>query len=792
MRRLPPAICPKDTISFSRLYNKDAISHRQNKSLYKGKRVKNLKLSHKLITAFLGLGILPALLITWLFLHKSNEALEEKAYELLISARDNKQAQVEYYFNNIRKQIATFSSNSMLVDATKGFKTAYKNYLQESQVEPGDLASMRKSVRTYYSQNFLTEYRSANNGATVNVDRLLNDVDDTGIALQYAYISNNSNPLGSKDQLLRAPGDGTYHTLHEKYHPSIHHFLEAFEYYDIFILDADTGNIIYSVFKELDFATSLKSGPYSNTKFAQAFNVARRAHDPHSTFLVDYEQYTPSYEAPASFISSPIYDGNNLIGVLIFQMPIERLNKITGNRAGLGETGEVYMVGADNLMRSDSYIDPENRSVVASFRNPDTGAVDNPATAAALKHQTGEAIFEDYGNMQVIAAYTPVDLGDGIEWALLAKISAGEAFARIPEIRNSALASMTLLAVIIIGIALWFARSITAPLKRVFKGLHTFSINELNQLGDTFKRIGSDISHATDNISSMSNHISESSTNQAASLEETSASMEEIASVTQQNSEHAQKSSQLSAAAQSSVEAGNTAMREMSEVMRKIKTSSEEIAGILKIIDDISFQTNILALNAAVEAARAGESGAGFAVVADEVRQLAQRTANASKDTAKLIQESVGNAQNGVKAGDHLTEILQTIQDSVAQAAELAKGVSSASLEQTDGISQINEALTEMDSATQRNAAESQELAAQSVQLTQVVDNLDAILGIDHANSRSHSAPRPHTPNSAPVSEPPQQDGSWQAHNNDDFDRHADFTFGKEEQQGNWQNLHSN
>lgn len=748
--------------------------------------MKKLKLSHKLIIAFLSIGMLPALLVTWISLGKSSAALEAEANQKLISSRDNKKSQVSHYFDYIRKQISTFSNDTMIIDATKGFKAAFDNYLSESSIEPNDLANMRSSVRNYYTQDYLAAYRAQNDGTVPNLDRLLNGIDDTGYALQYAYIANNSHPLGSKDGLARAPGSATYHDLHEKYHPSIRHFLDEFGYYDIFILDPETGNIIYSVYKELDYATSLKTGPYANTNFAQAFNVARQATHKNLTYLIDYKQYTPSYEAPASFISSPIFDGETLVGVLIFQMPIDRINQITANRAGLGESGEVYMVGKDNLMRSDSYLDPDNRSVVASFRNPQEGKIDTDATAAALRNQTGEAIVTDYNGNAVLSAYTLLDLGDDVEWALLAEIDVAEAFAAIPEIRIAVLLCLGILALIIAGVGFWFTHSITGPLRKVFKGLKTFSTEEFNQMGKTLDRIGSDISLATRSISSMSNHISESSTNQAASLEETSASMEEIASVTQQNSQHAQQSSQLSGAAQSSVEDGNRAMLEMSDVMGKIKSSSEEIAGILKIIDDISFQTNILALNAAVEAARAGESGAGFAVVADEVRQLAQRTANASKDTAKLIQESVNNAQNGVESGENLTEILKKIEGNVAQAAELAKGVSSASMEQTDGITQINVALTQLDSATQRNAAESEELAAQSVQLIKVVDSLDTIIGAQQASS---SEPTGTVTQQKAIESPADQEGGWQS---TPSDSHTDFSFDNEPGSGNFQNLHAN
>lgn len=698
--------------------------------------MKNWKLSHKLIAAFLAIGIIPAITVTWMSLQKGNDAVETKAYEILKSNRENKKAQISGYFAFIRGQISTFSSDVMIIEAAKEFKHAYHHFETESEIAPQQLKAMREDVRSYYQNQFLAKYRSKNKNNSTNINRLIDGLDNTSLALQHAYISANQYELGNKDGLERAAGKASYHAVHVRYHKSIRHYLNEFGYYDIFIVDPESGNIIYSVYKELDFATSLKTGPYANTNFAEAFKAATRLHDPNATFLVDFEQYTPSYEAPASFISSPIYDGDTLVGVLVFQMPIDRMIAIAGLRAGLGESGETYMVGKDNLMRSDMYSDSEHHSVEASFKDPQKGSLKTAATDLALSGKTGEMHLLR-NEREVLSAFTPIDLGDGIQWALIAEIDEQEALAAIPVMRNQALAITGLLALLTVGAAVWFASSITAPLRRIFKGLKRFSTQELNAMGRTFQTIGRDISLATDHISSMSNHISEASTNQAASLEETSASMEEISSVTQQNSENAQQSSKLSTAAQESVQEGSRAMTEMSAVMDKIQSSSKQIASILKIIDDISFQTNILALNAAVEAARAGESGAGFAVVADEVRQLAQRTADASKDTAKLINESVSNAEGGVAAGDRLSKILQTIEKNVSEAAELAGTVSCASLEQTEGINQINSALNQLDSSTQRNAAESQELAAQSVQLSKVVTNLDAIIGTAHQGKQA-------------------------------------------------------
>jgi methyl-accepting chemotaxis protein len=144
----------------------------------------------------------------------------------------------------------------------------------------------------------------------------------------------------------------TYDRIHKKYHPVFRNFLHKFEFYDIFLVDPDTGHIVYSVFKELDYATSLKTGPYRDTNFAQAFRRAAESSSPNTVVFEDYKTYRTSYDAAASFMASPIYDGVTLEGVLVFQMPVGRIIKLMGTTAGLGETGKTYLVGPDGLMRS--------------------------------------------------------------------------------------------------------------------------------------------------------------------------------------------------------------------------------------------------------------------------------------------------------------------------------------------------------------------------------------------------------------------------------------------------------
>ena len=227
----------------------------------------------------------------------------------------------------------------------------------------------------------------------------------------------------------------------------------------------------------------------------------------------------------------------------------------------------------------------------------------------------------------------------------------------------------------------------------------------------------SQVSQAATQVSSASQTLAEGSGQQAASIEETGASLEEMASMTKSNAENAQKANDLAREARAAADKGAEDMRAMNQAMDAIKVSSDDIAKIIKTIDEIAFQTNILALNAAVEAARAGEAGMGFAVVAEEVRSLAQRSAQAAKETAAKIEGAILKTAQGVGISQKVATALNEIVAKARQVDELASEVASASRQQTQGITQINTAVGQMDKVTQSNAASAEESAAAAQEL---------------------------------------------------------------------------
>jgi methyl-accepting chemotaxis protein len=211
--------------------------------------------------------------------------------------------------------------------------------------------------------------------------------------------------------------------------------------------------------------------------------------------------------------------------------------------------------------------------------------------------------------------------------------------------------------------------------------------------------------------------LADGSSQQAASIEETGASLQELSSMTKSNAANSRNANELVRQTRVAAEKGVEHMQAMTAAMDAIKSSSDDIAKIIKTIDEIAFQTNILALNAAVEAARAGEAGLGFAVVAEEVRNLAQRSAQAAKETAAQIQGAIGKTAQGVELSGKVAQALQDIVSKARQVDELAAEVANASHEQTQGITQINTAVSQMDKVTQSNAASAEESAAAAQEL---------------------------------------------------------------------------
>ena len=273
-------------------------------------------------------------------------------------------------------------------------------------------------------------------------------------------------------------------------------------------------------------------------------------------------------------------------------------------------------------------------------------------------------------------------------------------------------------------------------LGHALKKLVDDNYNALSSISDA----GSHVTVSSSEVASASQALAQGSTEQASALQQITASIDEIAEKTRQNAEQANSAADLVAKAISDVKVGNSQMQDMMEAMKDINKSSESISKIIKVIDDIAFQTNILALNAAVEAARAGEAGKGFAVVAEEVRSLAAKSQAAASETAELIEDSIGKVGAGSKIAEDTAKALGVISDVVEQSEGIITGIADASNYQATAVAQIEQAITQVSQVVQTNSATSEQCAAASEELANQASRMRELLSVYNLNGGSSSS----------------------------------------------------
>lgn len=732
--------------------------------------MKRLGLKKRLIISFLGAGLIPILVVGIYSYLKSSSSMREQVQSKLVATAKVKGNQVEAYFETIKNQMLTFSDNVMIRDAMKGFSSSFKRFNEENSFSESDFKKFDKSLNRFYVNEFGAKYQSEN-AEGINPGSLLSPLSKLSRSLQYFYNSNNENPLGSKDGLDFADDLSSYSKYHAKYHPSIRKYLNKFGYYDIFLVDINSGDIVYSVYKELDYATSLLTGPYQNTNFAEAFRQAKALTVPDSYVIVDYKQYVPSYNAPASFIASPIWENDEKIGVAVFQMPIDRLNTIMASRDGLGQTGETFLVGSDGLMRSDSLHDPENYSVVSSFKNKNT--VKSRAIEMALNGESGAILENNYLGERTVTAFEKINIL-GKSWALLAEQTTHEAFAVVRSTTNAVFIISILAAILITMFAIYFSNSLANKIENIANKLFETSV---------------DVAKSSDDMSYSSTRLSEASTEQASSLQETVSSIDEISSMIQRNADAASNSTQVSEKSTDTATRGRGTVAAMiesisdisesnDEIAKEMNHNNEEVAKIIqviseigektKVINDIVFQTKLLSFNASVEAARAGEHGKGFAVVAEEVGNLASMSGKAAEEITsmlykstkqvedivatskskveKLVSTSKSKVEHGTKVAEDCGEALDEILGNVKSVNDLVREIATASAEQSTGVIEVNKAMQQLDQTTHQNTTVAQETSSmaqkvkqQSLDLRGAVNELLSVISGKQDES-SHSS----------------------------------------------------
>jgi methyl-accepting chemotaxis protein len=414
----------------------------------------------KLLLGTLFLAIIPVAVTSVIVgresLSSGRAALESQAREALIAQRAAKAGQITDYFESLSNQVQVLAASPDVVNAMRDMPAAYEN----SVISIGDLPAERARLARYYTSDFVQEFEKRNTGKKLDMASTVTMLPDLAMNLQYQYIANNANPLGSKNNLDRANDGSRYSELHGALHPFLRTALHRFGLYDIFLVEPRGGNIVYTVFKELDFATSLVNGPYAKTRLGDAFRLSWGLDRPGTVALSEFGEYLPSYNDQAAFLGTPIFDGGKKIGVLIVQVPIDKINSVMTHEGkwkerGLGDSGETYLVSAaDGTPRSVARMAVEDlegyaKSVGdAGFAKGLVNAVTAKGTSIGLvpiksqattdvfeKGVAGFGVYDNYAKVPVLGAYAPLSVL-GLKWAIIAEINASEAFAPVTAVRE--------------------------------------------------------------------------------------------------------------------------------------------------------------------------------------------------------------------------------------------------------------------------------------------------------------------------------------------------------------------
>ncbi len=468
----------------------------------------NLSIKSKLLVMLLAVSLFSIAVVASLNYYTCYKSLQDATFSHLTSVRATRADQIEQFISRLQKETRVIGGSAVSSTAARGFIDAYRK-LDGVTVNPDVDAGLRQ----FYQQTFLPALGKAM-GTEPEINALFPDTTPARY-LQYHYLARNPFPLGEMGAMMKADDASAYSAVHEQFHAPLRRIALDLGFTDVYLVDIETSEIVYSMSKEPDFATRLSDGPYSHSHFADLFRRVQRAPDRGAVEVADFAAYRPSLGAPSSFLATPVFEGGHAIAVLILQISAEAIDRVmTGGRQwerdGLGKTGEAYLVGSDFLMRSNSrFLIESPDAFVERLRKTKTPEVEiqrilrhnstilnqkvrSFAAEQAIAGNEGTGVTVGYGGNDILGSWAPLHIA-GLEWGIVAKIERDEAYMPMQHMARDTLIQTLLILLVITMVVMFLATSFVRPvndliarvqLARTGKTDMTFAAESTDEIGD--------------------------------------------------------------------------------------------------------------------------------------------------------------------------------------------------------------------------------------------------------------------------------------------------------------------